>query len=293
MSPLGRSLAGAAGIGAAAEGGLVRGQDPAVANWRPDGHERRRNSRECSVRGGRRDARPLGERSRRARPEDMEIAPNELVAGIGRIDVRWWHRPDRRLSGAVPADQDPPGRGAIAERVRMDADAAAGLVVAHCASGEEGVQAGRHVFGAAAGLVTVRQTAEREDGSVSGRDDVGAVPRAPHLDEGRIVQCRWRRALNASVDRKQRGARHAVLKPRPRGAPERCLACRHPHVERPDHPPMRQNFGAAKDQSRFVTCAQFLGSHCPSRLRRRARSRSGTRRCRGDARRPAEPADRP
>ena len=133
----------------------------------------------------------------------------------------------------------------------MDADAAAGLVMAHGASGEERVQAARHVLGAAARLVLVRQAAEREDRAVGCRDDIGAVARAPHLDEGRVVQRGWRRALDASVDREQRGARHAVLQPGPRGALERCRACRHPHVERSDHPPMRQNFAAAKGQSRF------------------------------------------
>ena len=51
----------------------------------------------------------------------------------------------------------------------MDAHAAAGLVVAHCATGKERVEAGRHSSARRRALSLVRQAAEREDRPVSGR----------------------------------------------------------------------------------------------------------------------------
>ena len=54
------------------------------------------------------------------------------------------------------------------------------------------------------------------NGAVLRRDDVRAEPRTPQLDERRVLPGRRLGALDARMDRQQRGARHAVRQARPR-----------------------------------------------------------------------------
>ena len=66
-------------------------------------------------------------------------------------------------------------------------------------------------------------------------------PDVTDLDERRILPARWVRPLDARVDRKECGPRHAVLQARPGSTAERARAPWQPLVERADSPTERED----------------------------------------------------
>ena len=72
---------------------------------------------------------------------------------------------------------------------------------------------------------------------IARRDHVDLVPRAPELDERRLVPDHRVGALDPRVDRQHRGPRHAVLQARPGRLAERMLPGGEPLVDRADPPP--------------------------------------------------------
>ena len=96
------------------------------------------------------------------------------------------------------------------------------------------MQPGGEVLRHPPGAGSVRQPPEREDREVARRDDVRAVPRPPELDERRVLPGGRLGALDARVDREERGAGHAVLQAGPRRTPERAPSAWEPLVERAD-----------------------------------------------------------
>ena len=123
----------------------------------------------------------------------------------------------------------------------MDAEAAACFAVRHSPTVEEGVQAGGEILGHPPAGLIVGEPPEREDRVVARVDGVRTEPRAPELDERRILPAGRVSPLDACVDREDRGARHAVLQARPRRTPERARAGWEPLVERADVPPERED----------------------------------------------------
>ena len=96
----------------------------------------------------------------------------------------------------------------------------------------------------------VGQAAHRERRVIPGCHDIGAVPRPPDLDEGRVVERRGRSALDTRMDREQRRARHAVLEPGRGGTSQRADAPRHALVERLGASAIREDLLSCQSQSR-------------------------------------------
>lgn len=120
----------------------------------------------------------------------------------------------------------------VLEAVRVHAEGAPRLRVAHPRPAEAGLEARGAVLGPPPPLLVVGMYADREEGPVAGGDRVHVVPRPPELDQ-RGVRPRGRLgSLHASVDGEQRGSRHAVLQARPGGLPKRVRSGRKPSVER-------------------------------------------------------------
>ncbi len=123
----------------------------------------------------------------------------------------------------------------------MHAHQLSGLAVTHPPAG----QGGRELLGGSDGplapLGVVRQDAQGKDREVGLGDDEHAVTRTPYLDKRRILPCGGAGALDARMDRQQRGPRHAVLQPRPRGSPQRGRSRGQPLVERADASSERQD----------------------------------------------------
>src|SRR4029450_13380986 len=149
-----------------------------------------------------------------------------------RIALGSRHRPDGRLSRALPADQDRARRRGVPEQIRVHAEGLSRLAGAHPPTVEEGMQTSRDLLGPLPTGRIVRQPPEREERAVAGRHDIRAEPRAPDLDERRILPAGRVRPLDPRVDREERSPRHAVLQARPRLAPERARAARKPLLER-------------------------------------------------------------
>ncbi len=113
-------------------------------------------------------------------------------------------------------------------------------------------------------------SAEREQGEVALRDDVGVVARPPELNERGIRQRRGLNPVDARVERKQSCSRHAVLQAGPRRSPKRLRPHRHPLLEPTDPPPERQNLPPGEPESRTRHELGTLGTSRPSRLGQRA-----------------------
>ena len=104
-----RSAAGARGAAASrgAHGRLVGGEQPLVAERRSNRQQRSFERGERVGSRAPRDARPAGEPVGRGRPEDVEVAPGELAARVGRIDVGR-RQPSRRSAPArLPSGSRP------------------------------------------------------------------------------------------------------------------------------------------------------------------------------------------
>ena len=240
-SPLGRSRAGGRGAAGARNAGSSRVRIHAspigVRTGVSDPAARRTPRRPLPARSRPTWRTPRASRDRR-RAGTGARARDERRSG-STSGAR--HGPDRRLSRAVPADQDRARRRGVAQRFGLHAEPASGLAVAHPPAVEEGVQAGGDVLCALPAAGVVRQPPEREDRAVARRHDVRAEPRPPDLDERRILPGRRLGPLDPRVDREERGARHAVLQARPRRTPERARAGWEPLVERADAPSERED----------------------------------------------------
>ena len=99
--------------------GSSDGEDPRLAERRPDRPELGTERLEHRSAGAWRDPCPAGERRRRRRAGDVEPAARELEAGLERIHVGRRHGPYRGLPRAVPADEDAAGRAGIAQAGRV------------------------------------------------------------------------------------------------------------------------------------------------------------------------------
>ena len=203
-SPLGRSRAEAAASGAAQERRLVAREDPRIADRGSHGCQRSGESIERLDASPLRDPRPLSERRRRRRAEDMQVPPRELEAGVTRIDPRCRHGPDRRQSRAVPPHHDRSGGCRVPEPVGVLAEGAAGLAVGHLRPVEEALQPSSQVLSQAPSAGLVGQPPEREDREVAGGHDVRVVPRSPELDERWVLPRRGFGRLDARMDREER-----------------------------------------------------------------------------------------
>jgi hypothetical protein len=87
----------------------------------------------------------------------------------------------------------------------------------------------------------VREPPEREYRVVLRGYDVGAEPRAPELDEGRVLPAGRPRVLDSRMDRQQRGARHGILQTGPRSPAERLRPGRQPFVKETGPQPERED----------------------------------------------------
>ena len=220
----------------AAQEGLVRREDPSVANRREDGDQRCSQRLEGRGTGLRRDAGPCGERVRSRGTEDVQIAAGELAPCLAGVDARRRRHPHGRLLRAVPPDSHPTRERRVAQPVRRLLEGAGRRALRHARVAQQLFQPVGQRLRNPPLRARVRQPAEGERRRVPRIDDVGAVARPPHLHEGRRLPGRGLRALHACVDGQQRGPRHAVLQARRRRQPERRLARRQPFVERLDRP---------------------------------------------------------
>ena len=170
----------------------------------------------------------------------MQVPARELQPSLTGIELGPRNAPDHRQSCALPSHQDGACRCGIAQRIGMDAHPSPGLVIPHPTAIEERVQASGRVLGAMPGLGGGGQPTEREDRPITRGDDVSVEPRPPQLDERRVLPRGRLGPRNASVNRENCGARHAVLQARPRRALERGSARRQPLVERSRPASVRQ-----------------------------------------------------
>ena len=110
-----------------AEGRLVAGEDPRIADRCP--HRGQRRAERLERRDGvpPADPGPPAEGLGRGGPVDMQVAARELQAGVAGFDLRWRHGPDGRLPRAFPPDQDRAGRRRVPEAVGVHAERAARL----------------------------------------------------------------------------------------------------------------------------------------------------------------------
>ena len=157
-------------------------------------------------------------------------------------------------SGAVTAQMV--GARAPSQRIRMvpvgaayrillpTPSARADLAIRHPPIAEDVPHAGRHLLGDAPAARIVGPPAEREHRNIRGRNDVHAEPRPPYLDERGVLPRGRLGPRHASMDREQRGSRHAVLEAGPRRMPQRVRASWEPLVKRLDLPPEREDLGA-------------------------------------------------
>ena len=177
------------------------------------------------------------------------MAPGELPARVGGVDVGFGNRPDRRRPRALPPDRHRAGRRGVPDRV-SDAEGPCGLAVGHARAAEDEAQPLGRVLGARAALCVLGQPPEREQREVAFRDDVCAVAGAPELREGGVLPGRRPHSLDPRVEREQRGPRHAVLQPGPRRPPQRRGALGHPLVEAADRAPVGQDLPSVEPESR-------------------------------------------
>ena len=94
-------------------------------------------------RGLRRDAGPCGERLRRRRAEDVQVAAGELEPRLGRADAGRRRHPDGRLLRAVPPDSHPARERGVAQPVRRLAERARRGALRSCACRRAAPPAGR------------------------------------------------------------------------------------------------------------------------------------------------------
>src|SRR5438445_69188 len=217
-----------------AEALLVARQDPRIAHRCADGRQRSRERVERAAAECGSDPSPIGERRGRPRAEDVQIAARELETSVSGVDPGCRHGPHRRLSGAVPPDHYGARCGGVAQSVRVYAEPASRLAIAHPPAGEERVHTCGKTLGACPAHGVLGKPREREDREVPRGYDVGAEPRSPKLD-ARTVFPRGRLGpAHPRVDRKKRRARHAVLPAGPGRAAQRRCAARGPLVKEPD-----------------------------------------------------------
>ena len=179
MSPLGSSRA-AAGGPAGAERRLVGGQNPLLTDGRPYWRQLGpRVSNAALPAAGRCPPRERGGvvgpntcRKRRASSRRASAGRRQVVARS-----RAWSAP-----GPFPADQDRSGGRRMPDAV-ADTEHPCDLTIGHAAIAEYAGHPGGHLFRNAASPRVVRIPTQREDREVRLRDDVGAEPRSPHLDE--------------------------------------------------------------------------------------------------------------
>ena len=176
----------------------------------------------------------------------MQVSAGELGTGIEGVNLRCRHGPDRRPLGAIPSDQHAASQRGVAEGVGVDAKRVAGLVGARRPPREELVEAVRQLHCDGSRPAFVGQPGEREDRAVAGRHDIGAEPRSPHLHERRILPRGGLGLLNASMDREQRGSRHAVLEARPSGTPKRLGTGWQTLIERSDSSSVPEDLSAGQ-----------------------------------------------
>src|SRR5207244_6380686 len=140
-------------------------------------------------------------------------------------------------------------RGRVADAI-ADPERAGRLPVGRSAPPERGAQERCELLRPLPAAGVVRQPREREDRVVACRHDVGAEPRAPNLDERRMLPAGRMSALHPRVDREERGPGHAVLQAGPRGAAQGTGPGWKPLVERADAPPEAEYLGAGEIERR-------------------------------------------
>ena len=182
-------------------------------------------------------ARPLGEPLRRRRTEDVQVAARQLAGRLLRARSPAAARSRRSAavrppSGSRACRSTPRSEGcsrafrARARRRRTSFDPRRGRRAARSARSS----ARRRIIPLSGSRPSVN-TAQ-----VARGDDVHVVPRTPDLHERRVLPGGRSGAFHARVDREERGARHAVLQPGPRGLPQRPAARRESLVQRSDAP---------------------------------------------------------
>jgi hypothetical protein len=114
----------------------------------------------------------------------------------------------------------------------VSAEGSSHVATVHPATVEERLQPiGQLVQVTAGRRIVVRKPRDGEHPSVAFGDDVGAETRSPHLHQRWVLPAPGLGPLDPSMDRQERGARHAVLQPDPSRGPERIRTRREPLVE--------------------------------------------------------------
>jgi hypothetical protein len=136
---------------------LIRGEQPLGAEWGADREQLFFERRECRDCGALRDPRPTAEADGARRAEDVEVAPRQLAARVGRVDRFCGHGPDHRRTCTVPADRDRAGRRGVPDRV-ADAERSRGLAIGHARAVEVRMQLRGDALGAGAALAVREST---------------------------------------------------------------------------------------------------------------------------------------
>jgi hypothetical protein len=117
----------------------------------------------------------------------MEEPACELDAGVLWVHVRRRRGPDSSLARTVPAQDHRTRLSSIAKAVWLHAHPVPSLAERHPPPVEKGVEPGRGIVRPRTSKGVFRQASEREYGEILRSNHVAAEPRAPELDEGRVL----------------------------------------------------------------------------------------------------------
>lgn len=115
------------------------------------------------------------------------VTAHELKTRIPRVHVGSCGGPHDRLMRTVPAQQDRTRQRGVSQAVRLDAHGTPGLAERHSQAIEERVEPRSSIARPFAAGAVIRQPPEREYSEVLRGHDVGAEPRAPKLDQRRVL----------------------------------------------------------------------------------------------------------
>ena len=150
----------------------------------------------------------------------MQVPASQFETRLPWVHLGRRHGPDDRLVRAVPAQEDRARRRRVAEAVWLHPHLMTGLAERHASTVQERVEPRGGDLRPCPATGVPRQPPEREHSDVLRSHDVIAEPRAPELDEGRVLPAAPIGTGDARVDRKQRGTRRGVLQAGPRGPAE-------------------------------------------------------------------------